>query len=256
MRQPVRAAIVAFAVLFVVAGCTGGATPRPTPNPTRATPSPIRTLTEILTARGEEQLPSLLDGATAPPFVASWSDVQALKPLPTAMQKAFCDTLDLPLVDSGLTALLYAGLRAATKRIAKVDLPAEGKKILKFAVKYTVDRCPDWIPTFTPAPTPTPDWFPDGYRAVVGNPDLAWAYRLKSELRCGTERCMDFLVVAREGCPLSLGVGAYFVNDDNVLVDTRSASVRQLAAMETAILHVGTPDPTGSFVYAAWFLCL
>jgi hypothetical protein len=92
---------------------------------------------------------------------------------------------------------------------------------------------------------------------VVGNPDLAWAFRTTGEIKCrGLEaRCTDVLVIARNGCPFLLDVNVVFKDASGLVLANVSQSLSGAPAMKTQVLHFGTILKAAELVQGSLFLC-
>jgi hypothetical protein len=256
MTRTLSTPFLLIALIVAVAGCSGAGSSAST-NGTSPTAIPTLSMADILLGRGHSQLPSLLDGATAPPVAFKWTDVEATKPLIGPQAAAFCRALDLPRADDALTSLLFLGLNALSERLAHRPFPEDGEKVLGLAVTFAVKTCPTWIPKTTPLATPKADWFPEHYGAVVGNPDVAWAYRLATEIKCGAREahCTDILVIARDGCPFMLSVSVVFKDRTGLVVDNVTESRLSVPAMKVQTVHLATIRSSGELVQGSLFLC-
>jgi len=251
------------AALVVVLGGCGDPTPTPRPTvppiefPTPA-PSLALSLADLIRDRGESQLPSLLTGTPSPsPFALSWSDIESGKLLTGAQKSAFCEALDTPDLDDIVGSILWAGLNALSEKLRHRPLPEDGEKVLGIATTFAVKTCPTWEPKSAPAVTPEPPWYPPEYRQVVGNPSVVWRYRKASESPCGVteNRCLDVLVIARDGCPIILDVGATFLTDDGTFVEQVHDTATRVPAQEAVAMHFGTIHSAGTKLVVNSIFC-
>ncbi len=248
---------VVLLLAVVVVGCSGTeASPTRRPSTPRPTASPIPTfnISDILRNRGQQTLPTLLDGAKTPPFVLDWAGVESKLNLPTQQQRAFCATLDLPGLDDGLSALLYLGLNALSERITHRPLPEDTKTVLDYAVGFAVKTCPTWIPKVAPTRAPAADWFPARYQPVTGDADVVWDWEPVS-CSAPAKRCWGILVLARTGCPTAMTVSIDVLDKQGTLVEPLSISGKAIPAMKAWKFTFGTRSAAATGARAKYVMC-